>query len=304
VLNDQSDGSAQDAGFDVQPQHCSAGVFAAPIPITELNTSAEERGLRLTSDERTAVFSRGTQTSLSHIFVATRASVTASFNAAVVITGMDPYGTFQTLYPTLANDGRTLFVESACQADVGEPVNSPVCRLDSDAGMDAWMHTYWLPVLIDNIIYNGTFGAGFSEGDGYATQDGLGYYAVAAVSVDGGAGLGIYESQLQPPGPVVQRDGKRVLVFFDGVSTIDNPVLSRDELVLFLSFTTAAQSTPHIGFATRSSTDVAFGPLTPLPELDSAEGEYPSWISSDLCRIYLTRRVNGQSDLFMASRSN
>jgi hypothetical protein len=46
-----------------------------------------------------------------------------------------------------------------------------------------------------------------------------------------------------------------------------------------------------------------FGALTPSHELDSTEGEYPTWISPDQCRLYLTRTVGGQTDIYMASRS-
>jgi hypothetical protein len=52
-----------------------------------------------------------------------------------------------------------------------------------------------------------------------------------------------------------------------------------------------------------ASLDVPFGSMTPIHELDSADGEYPSWISPDRCRLYLTRRVNGHWDLFVASRA-
>jgi hypothetical protein len=55
--------------------------------------------------------------------------------------------------------------------------------------------------------------------------------------------------------------------------------------------------------ATRAATSEAFGPLAPIHELDSTEGEYPTWISVDQCRLYMTRKVAGKSNLYMASRS-
>jgi hypothetical protein len=47
----------------------------------------------------------------------------------------------------------------------------------------------------------------------------------------------------------------------------------------------------------RASTNLPFDPPTPVHELDTAVGEYPAWISPDLCRLYITRRVDGQGPL-------
>jgi hypothetical protein len=72
---------------------------------------------------------------------------------------------------------------------------------------------------------------------------------------------------------------------------------------MFVSTTTTTSPVPHIQSATRATTSDNFGALTPSHELDSAEGEYPTWLSPDQCRLYLTRNVGGQTDIFVASRS-
>jgi hypothetical protein len=47
----------------------------------------------------------------------------------------------------------------------------------------------------------------------------------------------------------------------------------------------------------------AFGTPTAVSELDSVDGEYPTWLSPDECRLYFTRLNGDQSDIFVASRT-
>jgi hypothetical protein len=52
-------GDATSAAIDADSGSCTTGPFGTPIAMTELNTTLNERGLRFTPDELTAVFSRG-----------------------------------------------------------------------------------------------------------------------------------------------------------------------------------------------------------------------------------------------------
>ena len=160
----------------------------------------------------------------------------------------------------------------------------------------------------------GRYGVGYSIGDGFATPDRHGYYFVGPANEYDDSGTGsarIYSARWSQD---LEDAGTNLLDDFIGAQThvpvlttdpsvaVDNPVPTSDELTLYVSTTSTTSLVPHIQVATRLSTSGSFGALTPIHELDSAEGEYPSWISVDQCRLYVTRKVGGQYDLFMASR--
>jgi hypothetical protein len=99
--------------------------------------------------------------------------------------------------------------------------------------------------------------------------------------------------------------GNRASVYVppDPSTFVDHPIVTSDELTLYLATSTPNDPVLHIETATRATVDEPFGALTPVHELDSTEGESPTWISPDRCRLYITRKVGGQWDLYVASRS-
>jgi hypothetical protein len=168
-------------------------------------------------------------------------------------------------------------------------------------------------------ITPGPFGIGYSIGDGFVTSDAIRYYFVGRTGADGGGPLSDVDAGMANAIFIVTRAGGQalqsltdlfsspdvepVLVSSDPAVLVDNPILTSDELTMFVSTTSTMTPVPHVQSTTRGTTSDNFGPLTPLHELDSAEGEYPTWISPDQCRLYLTRTVAGQTDIYMASRT-
>ncbi len=55
--------------------------------------------------------------------------------------------------------------------------------------------------------------------------------------------------------------------------------------------------------ARRPALDAAFGPATPVAELNTTGGEYPGWLSADGCRLYFGSDSQGNGDIFVASRT-
>jgi hypothetical protein len=157
------------------------------------------------------------------------------------------------------------------------------------------------------------FGAGVFLGDGYVTSDAGAYYFATQID-DAGLVNGIFVGQQGGKWPNLLmfggEDGQVNLAGFtpaftpsaDASGLVDDPIVTTDELTLYMSVPDGT-GTPHIQTATRASTGAPFGAPSPVHELDSAGGEYASWISPDACRIYLTRMVAGQWDLFVAQRS-
>lgn len=212
-------------------------------------------------------------------------------------------------YPSLVGYSKYLYFEDVCYGIVGYDL---LCYVEGDGG---------------TFVSTGNTGAvpsfsgpeGYDYFHGYVTADAGSYYFVSRLEPDGGFTEWSWGDQnLQPDaaprqqaifsthqaGPKLDSFGADpVEVAADSTLFLDNPVLSFDELGLYVSATTANDPIPHVLFASRATTSDAFGPLTPVHELDSPEGEYPSWLSPDGCRLYLTRVVGGQRDLYVASRS-
>ena len=171
-----------------------------------------------------------------------------------------------------------------------------------DASTDSF---FGIDPLIGNVSDNemapGPFGAGFAIGNGFVTGDASAYYFTSEVSADGG--LYASDGGTQPKDQAVfvthRTNGvfdSNSLIAHDESFWIDNPVLSADELTMYVSTMAPNGSPRHIAVMTRSDKAVAFGPGVRLHELDSAEGEYPTRLSSDQCRLYITRFVDGQAD--------
>ncbi|MCW5832851.1 MAG: PD40 domain-containing protein [Labilithrix sp.] len=54
--------------------------------------------------------------------------------------------------------------------------------------------------------------------------------------------------------------------------------------------------------ASRTTLTAAFGPATPVAELNTAKAEVPGWVSADGCRLYFASERQGDGDLFVATR--
>jgi len=301
-----ADGSADAPSETSAP--CLAGSFGAPAPIAELNTSLDERGLRFATGELTAVFSRGGTSAgrpdkTTGIYMATRSSLTEAFGGPFA-------ATYQAgeVYPSLTGNAGSLFFELDCYWQTSGP--GTLCLITSEP--DAGFFNGPIPVFSPPLLNAGPFGAGRTAGDGFVTPGGGAYYLAyspyqyqddGGFQSDGGGPLdSIYVIHTVDP-PMFGPPLDPVYVPADATMVVDNPVLTADELTMYLSATSAQGPVPHVYVASRSKVDDPFGSLRPLHELDSAEGEYPSWISADGCRLYITRTVSGQRDLYVATRS-
>ena len=83
------------------------------------------------------------------------------------------------------------------------------------------------------------------------------------------------------------------------------PMLSFDRLSLYFSSTrpdAAASGMFDIWRSTRPDVASAFSAPQLVPELNSAFQDFPSWISPDGCRIYLSSERLGSADIYVAER--
>ena len=84
-------------------------------------------------------------------------------------------------------------------------------------------------------------------------------------------------------------------------------VLTPDERqAFFASNRPGGAGGDDIYYATRADTNAGFSIPIPLTSINSATGEYPTWVSPDGCRLYFASRDReggvGNYDVYVASR--
>jgi hypothetical protein len=95
-----------------------------------------------------------------------------------------------------------------------------------------------------------------------------------------------------------------ISVFGNGsMANLRHPIVSADGLTLFVSIV-GDNAVEHIFSSVRESANAGFATTTTdYPVLNSVDGEYPNWISQDECRLYMSRKIDGQYDIYVATRS-
>jgi hypothetical protein len=259
------------------PRCDSTAPFGAPAPIASLDSTFDDEGVRLTPDELTCVFARSRSGGTTDLYLATRASADADFDAPMLLGTVNSVNS--ELWPTLSPDALLLLFDSdratnkfhvyvARRGDAASPFGPPsasVALADGDAE----------PMLANaTSLY-------FTS----STRTGLGMGDIWRVDIDstGAAGtpaavIGGINSAANETAPAVTSD-ERVMAF------------ARDGDVYL-----ASRSEPTDGFGTATAVDglAAMG-----------VNEAPTWISPDGCHLYVQSDAPGGMggiDLYMASR--
>ena len=90
------------------------------------------------------------------------------------------------------------------------------------------------------------------------------------------------------------------------VSIDEAPVLSEDGLTIYWASDRAdgnAKGGYDIWTAKRSTKEQQFSGIKTVAELNTPEGEVPTWLSKDGCRLYFEGYRSGARDLYVAERS-
>jgi hypothetical protein len=295
ALPDVANADATDEAFDATDAdaRCDLVPFEQIVPITELDTADDDRDIRFTPDERTAVFRR----SKGGPFLATRPSALQPLVIQPAqATGLPSFWT-----ASLSTDARFLFY--VC--DISGP-GFFLCYAERPDDTTAFDVSYEANVGDQR---PGPFEWGDLDwGDGYVTGNLAAYYFMARTLGDAASVYAVFSakrpaSEATDGGILAPFASPQIVFTPDDTTFVDHPVVTSDELTLYVNTTTSTDPIPHVQMATRASVNDPFGALSPVSELDSVEGEYPTWISPDRCRLYLSRKVGGQWDLYVASRS-
>ncbi len=274
---------------------CRAGACAmrcdptAPFtdiqPLTGINTDSSDDFARLSSDERTLYFSSNRITANAmDVYVATRSSRFASFTDSMRLPGVNTAGTDRG--PSVTGDGlflyayaevpNAVFVASrlATDDDFGPFESVPELTLDTEIEQEP----YVLPS--HSAIYF------------VSDRDGTNHLYRIPRSAAGvfGTAAPVSGTQLQTA---------------EGES---EPVVTPDELTLYFGSSRSGSASIDIWVATRASLADGFGPPVNAGDVNTADVDFPTWVSADACTLYYvsiqTDAVGTRHyDIFVANRT-
>ncbi len=282
-------GATTDGGPDGASARCDrTQPFGAPVRLSALSSASAEIGLELTTDELDG-FMWSDRTGSDTLYETTRASVGDVFGAPTslpTLAGFAPAGFAPSVGPSPDRD--------PCPS--GDGLSVVFGSLRPGAGdWDLWMATrptrtdpFAPPVALTSInTANANWGA-------YLTSSGLGLYYVEGTDLRVTHRTSATTSFAAPT----------VLTELNTTDGEFEPTVTPDELtILFASSRPGGQGGLDIWLATRASTSDAFSAPTAMSELNTAGDDIPSWISPDLCELYLTQSTTTNGwDLFVATR--
>ena len=278
-----------DSGADAGPECDVTKEFDTPQLIPSISTPGHEGDPRFfADDELTVTFDaiRG-DAGTTDIYQATRPSLSAPFAAP---TKLDTINTDEYEHSgNVTQDGLSVFFE---RQDRVTRI-SRIMRATRLTKADLW------GVASPVDLNAGTYTAfPFVRGDG--TE-------IYLIATTGGGPAKIFVGKFQAgTGYVVEE----VSGLNQGLTTSQfAPVISSDGLALYFATTThlanAARTDTDIWIATRGNTNADFSFAREVPNVNTLQGEAPSWITANGCRLYLhSSRLGGPGgqDLYVASR--
>lgn len=286
--------SATDAGSgdpDGVTARCDrAQPFGAPVRLSALSSASAEIGVELTDDQLDG-FLWSDRSGADTLYETTRASTTDTFGALDTLPALAGFAPAGFAAPSVGVSPD----RDPCPS--GDGLSVVFGSLRPGAGdWDLWLATrptrtspFAPPVALTSInTANANWGA-------YLTSSGLGLYYVEGTDLRVAYRANTTTTTFSAP---------TVLAELNTADAEFEPTVTPDELtILFASSRAGGQGGLDIWQATRASKSDAFSAPTAVSELNTTGDDIPSWISPDLCELYLTQSTmtNGW-DLFVARR--
>jgi hypothetical protein len=271
VDNSKVDASLDDSGNidsltdaeylpDAYAATCAASTFTTFSPVSQLNSAGDDTFLRLSADELTAYLTRGSAT-----YFATRGSTSSPFGTPIAMTnGADQES------PTVTADGLTLYFVSARTGTMGSRDVWKATRATTSADFGTAVNVTELNSATD-------------EMDVYVLPDGSAIYVSSARTG------GVYEVYR------ATRNGTGwnalTLVFSRSPSYVNRVVVAPNERTLVY------QIGNDVWLTTRATRAEDWTNGTSLAMLNTANADNPTWLSSDLCRLYFQSNGPGTTGL-------
>lgn len=286
--------AAPDAGADVvveaapdvdaAPLRCDpTKAFGAPVLLAELNSAASDSNPKLTEDELELAFqsSRDSGVGGEDLYLATRAAPQGPFGAVTPISALNLPG--YDADPAFSRDALTLYFATD--------------RPGADGG---GLYDLWAAARGSRSVPFGSpaplAGANSAKNEQFPSVAGAALYFASAR----GTSYDLYRGDLGPAGVT----GVTPVAAVNSIFTDTSPAVSGDETVLFFaSNRDDAGADFDVWVSVRASATVNWGTPVRVPEVSSPQIDVPSWISPDLCRLYLTSYRSGTPKPYLATRT-
>ncbi|MCL2776559.1 MAG: hypothetical protein FWD73_01045 [Polyangiaceae bacterium] len=288
-------GDGLDADADAGRPCTTAMPFLNVVEVGGVNTTTYEEAIpRLTSDEKTIVFTRLNEFGDDHwhLYIATRTSADADFQTPQLITELS--GAWEDFDPWISASGDELLFSSDRNRSDGVHV---IYRARRDNGVFG---------ISDLLLPSWSANAKNSEGPFLSSDGNELLFSSIAASTNGA--YQIYHSWnsadgfLEPPELVSGIVPSDPNAYHD-----DAPVLSRDGLTLY--FGSDRSSAMRIYYTERAEPTASFNnipqPVNTNLAADNETWALPGWLSDDGCRLYfesIRNGTNGTRDLFVATK--
>lgn len=258
--------------------------FAAPLIVPGLNQLGTNSSARFSTDELTAYFGNlraadAGGTGNYEIFTATRDRIGAAFVGAQKPTVINS-ATASDYDPVVTADGQTLYFGSTRTQAMDRIYVSIFNPITSN---------FSAPAVIDSISQAADAGA-----TAPGTLDALQPYVLPDNTV-------LYFGSARAGTRDIYRATRSTAGFSRGMAVAELnttsveqfPTVSADELVIYWGSnrTDAGRGGFDVWMATRDSTAGPFGNVRNVTEVNTTTDDFPSWISPDGCRLYLTTRA-------------
>jgi hypothetical protein len=243
--------------------------FGAPTVVPNINSSSDDAGASLADDLTLYLCSNRPGGAGDYdLYVATRPSVTDAFATPQPLTGINT--SVAELWPRVTSDELTMFYYQHTSSAGGE------IFLTSRSSVAA-AFAPGVPLAQVNLSDS-------DQSDLSIWRDGETLYFDSNRAGSLG-GFDIYSSTRRADGSYGTAQAVSEL---NTTGQDSNPVVTQDGLTIYWGSDRNGAAARHIWTATRASTADPFSNLAVVPELNSSYVDYPTWISSDGCHIYIT----------------
>ncbi|MBX3234007.1 MAG: hypothetical protein KIT84_33295 [Labilithrix sp.] len=254
--------------------------FGAPVPLAGMSTSVHETGAALTGDELEIFFQRTSGLDGGTILRATRTSIDVDFDPPQEVTEL---GTSGLLYsPSVTADGLSLFY----------------AQLDPQKGfriMNATRTTRGRQ--FDRILDVARIAAGAEDTFPFVTGDGRALFFTRDIAAKRGR---IFRAERDDLGEYVQP--KQVDELASSAAEESVAVTADGLRVFFGSSRAGGLGEMDIWTARRDKDTDAWSNIELVPNVNTAETDWPHWVSPDGCRLYLSSVGAQPGDIKIATR--
>lgn len=268
-----------DATPDTTSPPCDTSAPFGALAVVAGLESLGLRSARFTPDEKTVILSALApgceQESCADLIVATRPSLDAPFVVSGPLAGVNTPVSAE-YWPTLSADGLLLFFESTrslTKVDGGYVDDRSRIWSTTRVNTTAEFGEPRVQALFDVVGL---------EGSPYLHPLGRSLYFMS-LARPGKGNLDLFVAKLDPLG---------LASSIENVSAVNTaraelaPVVSLDEKHLYFAREDEVTTLRDVLRASRADVDAAFGEASIVSELSTADDEFPTFVSSDECRIY------------------